>query len=90
MSVSLTQAFEVVEAALLQAPEERAGYPDAARLEPWLRNYVESLLLSHPEARQFLEEPALATCAGVLTADNEEVVPHLPGLRKRTEFSPLP
>jgi eukaryotic-like serine/threonine-protein kinase len=73
MSVRLTQAFEVVEAALLLAPEERAGYLDAACPEPSLRNYVESLLLSHQQSWKFLEEPALASYGGVLTEDQEEV-----------------
>jgi hypothetical protein len=67
MSVRLTQVFEVVEAALLLAPEERAGYLDAACPEPSLRNYVESLLLSHQQCGKFLEEPALVSYSGVLT-----------------------
>ena len=72
MSYRLTQAFEVVEAALQLAPEERSSFLDANCTEESLRKYVECLLLSHQEAGQFLEEPALAIYADLLREDDEE------------------
>ncbi len=78
MSYRLTQAFEVVEAALQLAPEERSSFLDANCTEESLRKYVECLLLSYEEAGQFLEEPALAIYAGLLLEDDEETAAALP------------
>jgi len=66
------RAFEIAEAAMQLAPEERACYLDSACVDPTLRKSVESLLLSHEEAGEFIEEPALVSYASMLAQENTE------------------
>lgn len=66
------QVFEIAEAALQLAPEKRASYLDSVCRDPSLRKSVESLLLSHEEAGEFIKEPALVSYASMFAEGNTE------------------
>jgi eukaryotic-like serine/threonine-protein kinase len=62
-SSTWTRVSDMVDAALELAPEERAHYLDTACDDPELRAYIDSLVVPFGQAGDFLEEPALESCA---------------------------
>jgi serine/threonine protein kinase/tetratricopeptide (TPR) repeat protein len=63
------QVREVFHAALEMSPEERSGYLDQACTNPDVRREVESLLRSHDDASNLLENPPVNLSATVPDAD---------------------
>jgi eukaryotic-like serine/threonine-protein kinase len=57
------QVREVVDAVLDLPPDQRSPYLDQACPQPAVRRYVESLVLSHEQAGEFLGEPAMVSHA---------------------------
>jgi eukaryotic-like serine/threonine-protein kinase len=66
MSFDTKQALEIVDQALEISPDERPAYLDSVCQDSSLRQYVECLLGSSPQADDFLRQPALITHANLL------------------------
>ena len=80
MAAQWPQINTVFLRALDVAPDERSGFLDRACAgDEALRREVESLLASHDEASQFLEQP-LIQAAAILEHEDSSVPPTRPGV----------
>ena len=74
------QVKGVLDAALEREPQERAVFiSKACEGDEPLRKELESLIISHEQAGNFIEEPAVAALAEIITVKGESIVNHTLG-----------